>query len=125
MDRKIASLLGAAAALSVTTGAQAGVPAGETKLGPAASYADLLKPVPNAMAALSEDEAGRAQANPARVQLAQFHHHHHHGFFHHHHHHGFFGGGVVVGPPAVVAPEGCWTYRRVWNGYRWVLRRIW
>lgn len=125
MDKKIAGLLGAAAALTVTSGAQA-APTPQAKLAPAASYADLLKPVPNAVAVLRDDEAGRTEA-PARVELAQFfrHHHHHHGFFHHHHHHGFFGGGIVIGPPA-VGPGGCWAWGRpFWNGYRWVRRRIW
>jgi hypothetical protein len=131
MDKKIAGLLGAAAALSVTAGAGAqAAPAQQTELAPATTYGDLLKPVPNAVAALREDEANRGQTEPAQVQLAQFfrhhhHHHHHHGFFHHHHHHGFFGGGVVIGP-GVVGPGGCWAWGRpYWNGFRWVRRRIW
>jgi len=125
MDKKIAGLLGAAAALTVTTSTQA-APAQQTELAPPTRYADLLKPVPNAVAALRGDEANRAQA-PARLEHVQFyHHHHHHGFFHHHHHHGFFGGGIVVGPPAVVAPGGCWAWGRpYWNGFRWVRRRVW
>ena len=133
MDKKIAGLLGAAATLTVTTGAGAqAAPAQQTGLGPATSYADLLKPVPNAVAVLREDEAARGQAEPAEVELAQFfryhhhhhHHHQHHGFFHHHHHHGFFGGGVVIGPPG--GPGGCWAWGRpYWNGFRWARRRIW
>jgi len=125
MDKKIAGLLGAAAALTVTTGTQ-GAPAQHTELAPATRYSDLLTPVANAVAVLRDDEANRAQA-PARLERVQFyHHHHHHGFFHHHHHHGFFGGGIVVGPPAVVAPGGCWAWGRpYWNGFRWVRRRVW
>ena len=130
MDKKIAGLLGAAAALTMTSGAQA-APAQQTGPAPAMSYAYLLTPVPNAVAVLREDEAARAQANPARVELAQYfrhdhhHHHHHHGFYHHHHHHGFYGGGVVVGPPG-VGPGGCWAWGPAyWNGFRWARRRIW
>src|SRR5579884_1913405 len=125
MDKKIAGLLGAAAALTLTSSAQA-VP---TQPAPVTTYADLLQPVPNAVDALNHDEATRAQEQPAQVELAQFfghhhHHHHHHGFYHHHHHHGFFGGGVVIGPP-VVGPGDCWAWGRpYWNGFRWVRRRI-
>lgn len=129
MDKKIAGLLGAAAALTVTTGA--GTQAAPVQQPAAATtYADLLKPVPNAVAALIKDDAARAQAKP-RVELAQFsrhdHHHHHHHSHHHHHHHGFFGGGAVIGPPAVVGPPGgCWAWGRpYWNGFRWVRQRVW
>lgn len=131
MDKKIAGLLGAAAALSVTTGAGTqAAPAEQSGLAAATTYADLLKPVPNAVAALNDDDAARAQAKP-QVELAQFghHHHHHHGFYHHHHHHhhGFFGGGIVIAPPVVVGPSaGCWAWGpRYWNGFRWVRRRVW
>ena len=123
MDKKIAGLLGAAAALSVTAGVGAqAAPAQQRGLAPATTYGDLLKPVPNAVAVLRDDEANRGQTEPAQVQLAQFFRHHHH----HHHHHGFLGGGVVIGPPAVVGPGGCWAWGRpYWNGFRWVRRRIW
>lgn len=123
MDKKIAGLLGAAAALTVTGGVQA-APTQQSARAPA-SYAELLKPVPNAVDALRDDEANGVEG-PARLERVQYHHHHHHhGFFHHHHHHGFFGGGVVIGPPA-VAPGGCWRWGPAyWNGFRWVRRRIW
>lgn len=93
MDRKIAGLLGAAAALTTIHAAQA-APAQVPRLAPAASYRDLLEPIPNALIVLKADDARSAgsatQQQP--VQLAQYYHHHHH---HHHHHHGY----VRVIPP--------------------------
>jgi hypothetical protein len=86
MDKKIAGLLGAAAAFATVgsanaTGIQAGTP------GPAASYRDLLTPVPNALEALKADDARLASGSTDDVKMAQItigvgHHHHHH---HHHH----------------------------------------
>lgn len=104
MDKKIAGLLGAVAALSSLPSAQAAAPAiAPTHTADAmqvSSYADLLTPVPNAVAVLKADDAARAQmpADEAQatdgVQVAQYyyhHHHHHHQIFirryHHHHHH--------------------------------------
>ncbi len=124
MDKKIAALLGAAAAVATVGGAQAATQpaAGSSPNLQASSYADLLTPVPNAVEQLEADNAVRAQI-PADtgVKLAQdyhhhhhhhhdtviikrhrrHHHHHHHHHRHHHHHHGaFIGipgvGGVVV-----------------------------
>jgi hypothetical protein len=135
MDKKIAGLLGAAAALSTMTGVQA-APAQPPSLAPASSYKDLLEPISNALAALKADEAARTQTGPtARLERVQYHDHHHH--HHHHHHHGFnpgaaIGGAIVGGaiggllaaptPP----PSPCyWTYGAPeWDGYRWVRPRI-
>lgn len=106
MDKRIAGLLGAAAALTTVTAAQAVAPAQATE---PTSYRDLLNPVPNAVAALKADEAQMAQQRPAEatneMQVAQVfyrrHHHHHHHIIirpfrrhfrfhdHHHHHHHF------------------------------------
>ncbi len=86
------------------------------------SYADLLEPIPNAVALLRADNA-RLAAQPSRVQLVQFHHHHHH----HHHHHGFLGGFgfAFPGPYYNAAPDCHWTWGRpYWNGYRWARRRV-
>lgn len=86
MDKKIAGLLGAAAALVTVGGANAtelqGNPAG-----PGLTYRDLLNPVPNAQEALKADDARRASAPTKTTKVAQVvigvgHHHHHH---HHHH----------------------------------------
>jgi hypothetical protein len=89
MDKRIAGLLGAAAALTAVSGAQAMTPQG-TELAPAASYADLLQPVPNAVALLKDDDARLAQtpaSGATRVAQAHHHHHHHRRRHHHHHHH--------------------------------------
>ena len=92
MDKKIAGLLGAAAALTAANSAQAATQVAATGLQPAASYRDLLEPVPNALALLkTEDTQGTATRANDQTRLAQHHHHHHHRwwrrFWHHHHHH--------------------------------------
>jgi hypothetical protein len=90
MNRNIAGLLGAAAALTTATAAFAATPT-PTELPSATSYRDLLTPVPNAMAALRADDARLANAPTREMKLAQAHHHHHHHNppprRHHHHHH--------------------------------------
>lgn len=93
MDKKIAGLLGAVAALASLDAAQAATsavpnPAATMRAG---SYAELLAPIPNAVALLSADDAARTGQSSAKgTQLAQ--HHHHHRYHrrhrrHHHHHH--------------------------------------
>ena len=95
MDKRLAGLLGAAAALTAVGGAQAATPAQSTEAAPAASYRELLDPVPNALAALMADEGQHAKAAArGETQLAYHHHHHHHGWrrhWHHHHHHHWWG----------------------------------
>jgi hypothetical protein len=95
MDKRIAGLLGAAAALATVGGANAATEAQGTPQNPATGYRDLLNPVPNAVAALKADDA-RREAEARNVKTAQVsvqlgHHHHHHGVRirvgHHHHHH--------------------------------------
>ena len=124
MNKRIAGLLGAAAAVTAMTGAQA-APAQPAPAQPA-SYRDLLEPIPNAIAQLKADDAARALTDSsAKLELVQFHHHHHH---HHHHHNGFFPGAVIGGVIGglLAAPRPCyWTWSRpFWNGYRWVRRRV-
>jgi hypothetical protein len=126
MDKKIAGLLGAVAGLATISAAQAAPEPGPTpsEALQASSYADLLAPIPNAVAALKADNTVRAQ----NLELAQYynypysnysypyysypppyyhhHHHHHHNNYysrhdhHHHHNSAFIGipgvGGVVV-----------------------------
>jgi hypothetical protein len=97
MDKKLAGLLGAAAALTTMTAAQAAMPDQKTELAPAASYRDLLDPVPNALSALKADNAKRDETSKTElaqvsVQVGGGRHHHYH---HHHHHHGFV---VRLGP---------------------------
>ena len=101
MDKKIAGLLGAVATLGTFNAAEA-APA-PTDVLRANSYADLLEPIPNAVALLQAvDKFGPAPATE-NVQVAQFyhHHHHHHHSFYRHHHHSYY-------PRVVVVPR----YRR-------------
>lgn len=102
MDKRIAALLGAAAALTAVNSAQATPQPQASTLAPAANYRELLEPVPNATAALQRDEAQRTRA-PGRTRAPlsgetrvagdyYYHHHHHHHrwwrrYHHHHHHH--------------------------------------
>ena len=97
MEKKIAGLLGAVAALSAAGSAQA-APA-PTDILKANSFAELLQPIPDAAATLQAvDEAAPIQPRE-NVQLAQFYHHHHH---HHHHHHSFY---RRYAPRVVVVPR--------------------
>ena len=80
MDKKVAGLLGAAAALTAMQGVQA-TAAPATEPAASANYHDLLEPIPNALDALKADDAQLA-AGARPVQMAQLYHHHHH---HHHH----------------------------------------
>jgi hypothetical protein len=92
MEKKIAGLLGAVAALSTMTAAQA-APTSLSTTDPllANSYSDLLEPIPNAAAVLKVvDEREPADSN---IQLAQYHHHHHH----HHHSHWRRAPTIVIG----------------------------
>jgi hypothetical protein len=96
MDKKIAALLGAAATLATVGGANATEVQGNAQ-NPAASYRDLLNPVPKAVDALKADDARLANTPADEVKLAQIgivvgHHHHHH-----HHHHA--GPRVIIVPP--------------------------
>jgi len=95
MFRKLMGLLGALTTLS-GTGAATAAPAPADSM-QVESYADLLKPIPNALALLQASDAAKFQAqargdDEANVELAQYHHHHHHhhwrrSYHHHHHHH--------------------------------------
>jgi hypothetical protein len=110
MDKKLAGLIGAVAALASLDGAQAATSssaADVTTALRAESFAELLTPIPNALALLraaDQAEAKRASEAPGEVQVAQYyyrerHHHHHHNSYrryrhhhhhHHHHHHGYY-----------------------------------
>jgi hypothetical protein len=109
MDKKIAGLLGAMGAFASLNAAQAAVSSDPTEVLKARSYTDLLKPIPNAMAALKAIDS-MTDVAADRVQLAQYHHHHHHHHHHayrrdrrivvmprrHHHHHHHHHHGIVV-----------------------------
>jgi hypothetical protein len=97
MDKKIAGLLGAAAALTTV----AGVSAQSNALAAPTTYQELLNPVADPVAALKADEARRAGQTASRetdvAQMVYHHHHHHHHHLrrrhhhHHHHHHQYMG----------------------------------
>ena len=104
MDKKLAGLFGAAAALTTLTAAQA-APVSGSELPQATSYRDLLDPIPNAVPLLKADDARLAQTGGVRtaeVVVGHHHHHHrgvtvrvgpryhrHHHHHHHHHRHGY------------------------------------
>lgn len=111
MDKKIAGLLGAVAAVSTLGSAQAAPTPNPTNTLQANSFAELLEPIPNAAALLQAVDEQPAPSAEGHIQLAQFyrhhhHHHHHHAYrryapriivvprhrryHHHHHHHGFY-----------------------------------
>ena len=79
MDKKIAGLLGAVAALGAASSTQAAPVAPPTDVLQANSYADLLEPIPNAGAILKAvDERDGSARDEAKLQTVQYHHHHHH-----------------------------------------------
>jgi hypothetical protein len=105
MDKKVAGLVGAVSALATMTAAEAARAREATEILNPRSYAELLQPIPNAVALLIAADAlsaarakGEAGQDP-NVKLAQYeyeygyyhhhHHHHHHRrwWYHHHHHH--------------------------------------
>ena len=99
MDKKIVGLLGAISSVAAMTAVQAAPSPDTTELSTARSYAELLQPIPNAVALLEAARAAdaeRAKTETGQDQSAQmvWHHHHHHhhhhrwwGHHHHHHHH--------------------------------------
>jgi hypothetical protein len=92
MDKKVAGLLGAAAALTAMTAAAQATPAQNTELAPPTSYRALLDPIANAVPVLKADDARLAQRSAeevAQISVQLGHHHHHHRVvvMHHHHHH--------------------------------------
>jgi hypothetical protein len=101
MDKKIAGLLGAVATLGTFTAAEAGPAPAPADVLRADSYADLLEPIPNAVAMLQAVDQSTPAPATENVQLAQFHHHHHHHHSFYRHHHSYY-------PRVVVVPR----YRR-------------
>ena len=75
MEKKIAGLLGAVAALSTLGAAQATPAPAPSDALTANSYADLLQPIPNATKTLQAlDEQAPTKSAEGNVQLAQMHH---------------------------------------------------
>lgn len=96
MDQKIVGIVGAIAGLAsldATQGAANAAPNPDALKG-AQSYAELLNPIPNALATLraADSDAARTQVSKDVRVAADHHHHHHHRYVkpkhrHHHHHH--------------------------------------
>ncbi len=95
MDKKLLGLVGIMS-VAIPAGAMA-APAPQ-ELPAAASFNDLLQPIPNAGERLKAIDAVATDDGTARLERVQFHHHHHHhnivrrllgggGRYHHHHHH--------------------------------------
>ena len=95
MDKKIAGLLGAVAAVSTMGSAQAAPTPNPMETLRANSFAELLEPIPNAVALLQAVDEQPAPSAEGNIQLAQFYHHHHH---HHHHAYRRFAPRIIVVP---------------------------
>jgi len=96
MEKRIAGLLGAVAALGTLSAADAAPAPGTSDALRASSFTELLEPIPNAVALLKAVDEQRSTGPGANVQMAQVvvvrrhhhhHHHHHHHYRRHHHHH--------------------------------------
>ena len=108
MDRKIATMVGAAAALVAVPAAAQAAPAEMPAVPVAANYAQLLEPIPNAVEQLKTADREEAQRSAFQeIQYNAHHHHHHHSrdwylrrgymwfggrwvtrdYYNHHHHH--------------------------------------
>ena len=118
--------LNSAAAAAFVVGLAAPALATATPIPPAATYADLLEPVPDAGARLAADDTMRMQgAYLVRTQYwgGRYHHHHHH---HHHHSSQWYrdNGYYWDGGDWVIMPQyhHHHYYSRRWysdNGYYW------
>src|SRR6202011_1581142 len=94
---KVVGIIGAVSGLAAFDSAQAAAleTPNTTGLTQAKSYAELLEPIPNAIAVLRAIDAAEAArtaqeaGTAADLTLGQYHHHHHHNRWrrHHHHHH--------------------------------------
>jgi hypothetical protein len=104
MDKTLAGLIGAAGLLATSAQAATPPPVTISDVMQVQSYADLLKPIPNATELLRASDAAQARiaesdaAGEAKITPVQwwwydrryrYHHHHHHRYwwYHHHHHH--------------------------------------
>ena len=94
MDKKIVGVIGAISGLAALDSAAQATPTAQPSpdLMNARSFAELLDPIPNAVAALRASDAATTQERAdaglnGNVQVAGMHHHHHRYHHHHHHHH--------------------------------------
>jgi hypothetical protein len=112
MDKKAAGLIGAISAFPLAASAPAAAKTIDEVMSPR-SYAELLQPIPNAVALLQEMAAKPAPPKPL-IQTAQYYYDPYNGgygygygyyprprYHHHHHHHGYGG----------------WGYNGGWGGY--------
>ncbi len=90
MDKKIAGLVGAVAGVAAIGSVQAAP--NPSQAPQAASYADLLAPIPNAAAQLKAADAAQAKQAEGGLQLAQYYYYPYR-YYHHHHHGVYFGPG--------------------------------
>ena len=126
MEKKVAGLLGAVAALGTLNSAQASpapapFPSDVLK---ANSYAELLEPIPNAAKVLRAlDEQVPSKSTEGDVKVAQWYHHHHH----HHHHHGYWRGYGYdygyYGPRVYVVPPRRWYHHHHHHHHHWYYDR--
>ncbi len=98
MDGKTATLAGAAAALAA--GPALATEATQPATPVAASYAELLEPIPNAVERLQVSDAQAAERPAALIPVQWAHHHHHH-----HHSRRWY-----------------MTHGYMWSGGAWMLR---
>jgi len=109
MDKTIIGVVGAVAGLASLDGAaQAATVTAPGDVKAAQSFADLLDPIPNAVALLRAADLAAARtahndpATDETVQVAQVyishHHHHHHRYWRHHHHHHHHRAVIIRGP---------------------------
>jgi len=125
--------LQSAAAAAFAAGAAISGPALSNPIPPAATYADLLAPVPDAAARLAADDAMSppvAHLELAKYQMADHHHHHHH---HHHSWRWYRDNGYYwTGQTWVMIPNYNHHHHArqwyndngyYWNGRAWMLRK--
>ena len=91
MEKTSIRALLCAVATAAAGGAVATTPETASPAAGPQAYADLVRPIPNALAALQADDLNRALTD-GDVHDAQYYHHHHHHHrwwrrYHHHHHH--------------------------------------
>ena len=122
MTRKTLMLAGAGA-VALAGGAVLAPMAMADPIPAAHSYAELLEPVPDAMARIHADNAMAAnspQVIPAGINIGiNLHHHHHHHSAWWYRHHGFFWNGQVW----IQSPPPYWhNHHSDWyrsHGYNW------
>ena len=109
MDGKIATLTGAAALAAVPALAGATPQASQPAVPTAASYAELLSPIPDAQARLQQADQ-QLDAQAAQPQLIEAQYYNGNAHHHHHHHHNHYN------------RAGYMAHGYYWSGGRWIVR---